>query len=304
MTNRTLTALILLGAVSGWSGCSGSPTAPRTPAAPTGTSAPTFVPLPTVSPAPTGAQSISGVVYDSGLRPLAGATVELLDGPQAGASTTTDSRGNFSLVAIVDDTARFRAAKDGHVAATVTIRPDCDRCHPRRWVFFYLDLLASPVPIAGDYTLTFVADSSCTNLPAELRTRSYAAAIEPADLAWPGYPAGSGTSFKVIPRGSVFPAGLNGFFLNVAGNFVNVSLGDHTDPGVTERVAANDYFAFGGWASLTTDTPVSTISTAFQGFVDYCVNPGMGSRYDCTPGPTVTRARCESSSHRLTLTRR
>ena len=110
----------------------------------------------------------------------------------------------FLFVAIVDDTTRFRAGKEGHVTATVTIRPDCDRCNPRRWVFFYLDVLASPVPITGDYTLTFVADSSCTNLPAELRMRSYAATIELADLAWPGYPAGSGTSFKVIPKGSVF----------------------------------------------------------------------------------------------------
>ena len=69
-------------------------------------------------------------------------------------------------------------------------------------------------------------------------------------------------------------------FLNVAGNYINVSLGDHTDPGITERVAADTFFVFGGSAIVSVATPVSTISTAFQGWIDYCVNPSMGQRYD------------------------
>jgi hypothetical protein len=171
-------------------------------------------------------------------------------------------------------------------------------------VFFYLDVLEPPVAVAGDYTLTFIADSTCTNLPDELRTRRYAASIAPADLKWPGYPAESDTSFKVTATGSDFPDGLNGFYLNLAGTYVNVSLGDHTDPGITERVAANAFFAFGGWAVTSVSTPVSTISTTFQGWIDYCVNPNMGGRYDCTPAPTVALVRCESTRHQLILTRR
>ena len=57
----------------------------------------------------------------------------------------------------------------------------------------------------------------------------------PGDLSWPGYPARSDTSFKVTPKGSAFPDGLNGFYLNVAGNYINLSLGDHSDPGILTR---------------------------------------------------------------------
>jgi hypothetical protein len=230
--------------------------------------------------------------------------VELLDGPQAGLSTTTDERGYFALVAIVDDNTRFRASKEGHVTAEVRILPICERCNPRRWAHFYLDVLDPPAALAGDYVLTFVADSACTNLPDQLRTRSYEATIALGDFGWWGFPPQANTSFKVTPKGSAFPDGLNFFWLNAAGNFVAVVLGDHTDPGVTERVADDTYYAFNGWATVTVDAAVSTISTPFQGWIDYCVNPNMGGRYDCTPGPTVKLARCDSTRHRLILTRR
>lgn len=124
------------------------------------------------------------------------------------------------------------------------------------------------------------------------------------DFGWVEFPSQAPTAFKVTPRGAAFPDGLNYFWLNVAGNFMAVVLGDHTDPGVTERVAADTYFAFGGWATVSVDTPVSTIATRFQGWIDYCVNPGMGERYDCNPGAAVTRVRCESATHQLVLARR
>jgi hypothetical protein len=253
---------------------------------------------------PVNGELISGSVSDSALRRLAGARVELLDGPQAGMTTTTDAHGGFSLRGIVDDTTRFRASKEGHVTAIATIQPPCDRCNPKRWVHLFLNVLDSPVAIAGDYTLTFIAASTCANLPDELRTRKYDVTVGPADLLWAGYPANSDTSFKVTPAGSAFPAGLDLFFLNVAGNYVNLALGDHTDPGIIERVAPDTYLAFGGWAATSAETPVSTISTRFDGWIDYCVNPQLGERYDCTPSPTVTRARCQSPHHQLILARR
>ena len=295
MTNRTRPVIGLLMLVLGLAGC-GDSRSPVSPMPPTAT-------VPSI-PGSVNGELIVGTVSDSALRPLAGARVELLDGPQAGMSATSDAQGSFSLTGTVDDTTRFRASKDGYVTATATIQPFCDRCNPKRWVHVFLNLLDSPVAIAGDYTLTFIADSACVNIPHELRTRSYAVTIGLADLNLPGYPAHSDTSHKGTPVGSAFPDRLNNFYLNVAGNYIAVSLGDHTDPGITERVAPDTYFAFGGWAATSTETPVSTISTPFQGWIDYCVNPQMGDRYDCTPAPTVTRARCESAKHQLILARR
>ena len=305
MTNRVPAGMVLFLAALELGGCGGSPTAPGPPTESTSTPAPVLPAPPapvTTTPAPTGNQPINGTVYDSAFRPLAGATVEFLNGPQAGTSTTTDARGAFALFGIVDDTTRFRASKDGHVAGTATILPDCPRCNPRRWVFFYLDVLEPPVALAGHYSLTFIADSSCTTLPTDLLTRTYAVSVENGDVKYPSFPP-SATSFKVTPIGGDFPEGLNHFYLNVAGNYINVTLGDHTDTGVAERIAPDRYFGFNGSATVSVVAPVSTISTPFQGWIDYCVNPAMGARYDCTPGPTVTLARCESNRHQLILSR-
>ena len=55
---------------------------------------------------------------------------------------------------------------------------------------FTLAALAPPVNIAGHYTLTFIADSTCVGLPDDVRIRSYAGTITP-DVS-PGIPAGTG----------------------------------------------------------------------------------------------------------------
>jgi hypothetical protein len=63
---------------------------------------------------------VNGWVFDSAFRPLAAASVEVLDGPQAGTSATANAEGHLSLTGTFDDTTRFRATTEGHVAATQT----------------------------------------------------------------------------------------------------------------------------------------------------------------------------------------
>src|SRR5687767_11010491 len=72
------------------------------PTAPTGSTS-----LPAASPG----EFIRGEAQDSAFRPIPGAKIEILDGPQAGTTTTSDARGEFSLQGIVDDTTKFRASK-------------------------------------------------------------------------------------------------------------------------------------------------------------------------------------------------
>ena len=88
-------------------------------------------------------------------------------------------------------------------------------------------------------------------------------------------------------------------YLNLVGDYMNLSQEDHTDPGITERDESHACFAFGGWGAVTAPPPVSTVATSFQGWIDHCVNLLMGNCYDCTPGPTVIHARCESRNHQL-----
>src|SRR5262249_11938595 len=151
---------------------------------------------------------------DTAFRPLPGATVEVLDGPQTGMSTIVDAEGSFSLSGTFDDATRFRAAKEGHLTTTQVSRtvPNAGR-----YLDFHLEVSAPPVNMAGDYTLTFIADSACVGLPDDMRTRTYAATITPSH---PTNIPTANTNFQVSLSGASFLPSHDSFPIGVAGDFV------------------------------------------------------------------------------------
>ena len=176
---------------------------------------------------------------ENAFRGVAGASVEVLDGPEAGTSATAGATGAFSLTGIFDDTTHFRASREGYVAATGTLAPNtCASCNSR-WIYFYLAVLAPAVDIAGDYTLTFMADSTCTALPNELRTRTYVATIAPRSSA--NLPAN--TSFDVTVGNAPFLEHYNRFSINVAGDYLYIGIGD-SEPGLVGLVVWGGFFFF------------------------------------------------------------
>ena len=210
--------IVLLLLSLGLAGCRGS--ASSTPSGPSPVQQPVPVPQP-------GGVQMNGYVSDTLFRPLEGVRVEVLDGPQAGAFTTSTATGQFSLAGTFDDTTRFRASKDNLVAATETLTPKCATCNGARFIYFYLAVLAPPVSIAGDYTLTFMADLACAGLPDEVRTRTYSATIAP--VSGPYAPAN--TVFRVTVSGGSFLQGYDGFPIGVAGNDVAIELrGEGSQP--------------------------------------------------------------------------
>ena len=101
--------------------------------------------------------------------------------PRAGLSAIADSTGEFTFAEPFDDMTVFRATHEGHIAATVSWRSGLPN---QPWLLLRLGVPTPPVSIAGDYTLTFIADRACAAaLPADLRTRSYAATIN--DMSQP-----------------------------------------------------------------------------------------------------------------------
>ena len=228
--------------------------------------------------------------------------MEVLDGPQAGSAATTDESGWFTLIGALADTDRLRVTREGHVTATGTIafwRGD----GPADYVSMALAVLAQSVSIAGRYSLTFVADEACTTVPSELRTRTYAATIEP-DLS-PRSPAG--TFFWANIDGVSFLANQSRIPILIAGDVVSFWLGEHSYGAFfVEQVAPNAYLQFDGGASVSAgQSPVSSLSTTFEGAVDYCVlnSPMTGLYYNCDAKRAVTNVHCVSNRHRLTLTR-
>jgi len=147
MTNNA-NGVVLLILACGLAGCgSGSSSSSARPLTSLSPSASVPGASPTVS-------SIFGFVTDSGFRPLAGARVEVLDGPQAGASAIADASGQVTLSGTFDGATRFRASSDGHVSAIQTWNCSVGAVgcptNARPWLGFYLAVLASPVNIAGN----------------------------------------------------------------------------------------------------------------------------------------------------------
>jgi hypothetical protein len=275
-------------------GCNSSPSAPSAILPP----APQPVPPQAQPPQPPQQTGIlvAGKVTDTAWRPLAGARVEVVTGPQAGLSTIADARGEFRLSGDFDETTQFRASTEGHADLTRPLPARCAPCNPHWWVYFALESVIPTPNIAGVYTVTMIADSSCTNLPDELRTRTYQAAIAMGS---------SSSSFNVTMSEPSFIDDYNSFQIGVAGHYLAGFMGNlHGAPGLVDQIAPNKYVGFGGaFEGAALDSP---ITTTFDGVFEYCdLKSEWGQRYSCSNGdPAVTRAQCTSTKHQLVLQRR
>ena len=240
---------------------------------------------------------MKGTVSDTAFRDLPGARVEILNGPHAGASTMVDSHGEFSFTGLFDDTTQFRATSEGHVASVRTLQPFCARCNPNWWINFTLDVLDPPVNVAGTYTLTVVADSTCTMLPSDARSRMFTATI-PQDMRPAPVPGGvvvvEIASATVLPEWDVIGVG-------VAGDHVGFWLET-----LVEQLAPNRYLSFAGQVAGSVDrSNLATIVLPFAGTIEDCVTKSGTGRYeDCHQGQLATRTGCGSINHRFVLTRR
>jgi len=246
------------------------------------------------SPAPSGTTQIQldGYVYDTGFRPIGGATVEVLDGPQAGTVLTSQADGHFSGVGVFNGVT-MRATKSGYAPDTKAVRLTTGG----GWIYFDLISLTPPVTIASNYTLTIAADSSCTSLPEELRTRTYSTTVTPGanvnvptNMSFGGYV----TDAQMAPSG-------NGFFIGVSGDYIGFSTNGE-GPSLVEDLGNNRYLAYAIDARFPGVVPgASTMSASFTGTIEYCeLPPGPIAYYDCSRNYD-RREQCTRTNGRITL---
>jgi Carboxypeptidase regulatory-like domain len=268
-----------------------------------GSSSPAL-PAPTVpTPVQYAFAQISGNVSDTAFRPLGGVRVEIVDGSQAGASTTTDAGGHFSFSgASFVDGIKFRATRDGYAGVTVSGPLQFSWPSPVAYLAITLESLVSPVKIeAGNYALTVVADKACTDIPGDLRTRTYAATIAPAPPT-SGLPPNTRYFVEVSgPSLSTF-----GFGIGVAGNDLRFEI---DGPAFFEHLPPFTYLEIAGAGGTSVETPtVSTISIPFSGSFQYCdLKSEMGRSNNCYTTPVdqkIAYAQCLSMNDRMILTRR
>jgi hypothetical protein len=254
----------------------------------------TLVTPPPPPPVP-GTILMKGTVSDTAFRHVTGAKIEVLNGPQGGMTTTSNERGEFTLIGVFDDATRFRASKDGFAIAELPLGAFCERCNPTRWVNFSLQVLTAPVDISGNYSMTVAVDSVCTQMPAPLRSRTYTVQI-PLSGSSP-----ANAYFAVYPTGADFVKGWDRFDGGVSGNDVGFWF-----ESLVEQISPNSYLIIGVYASGTAiASGTSTIATVASGSIDFCtLNPGSGVMEDCFRSATAVHARCNTSRHALTFTRR
>jgi hypothetical protein len=293
--------LLLTSALAG-AGCGSESPPSFLPTAPTAVATPPTGGTP--PPAVSSAATVSGKVYDTANRPIAGATIEVLDGVNAGMTTTSDRNGQYWLTGVFAEGTRFRASREGYLENFAKVGAYCGRCTPQYWVYFALGLPAAPANIAGEYTMTV---EGCDALPAEMRTRTYPATIVPDAYQ----PTAATTYFRVDFAGSSLVRGVwDGLWIAVAANDLELEMGDlHGQPGLIEQLDADTYFSVGAWGRATVTTPVTTFTSVFEGEIYYCVmKPGVpvldaDRRHACSGADrSVTRIGCPGG--RLTFNRR
>lgn len=244
--------------------------------------------------------SLSGSVRDTASRPLGGSRVEVIDGQRASMVTTTDETGRFSMPGTFTGTVTVTASKDGYVPETTTVPPNLPPNRPlppplppgevRRWDFsFSLEPHGPSANIAGVYTLRLTADSACTNLPDEARTRTYTATIVP------GYR--STTFVGRLSDARIVSSLFSPYFaIGIAGDFANMSVRFVEQLGDT-------YLAIDGGAAASFGP--SGITTPFNGSFLHCpTEPASAGGEYWWCGAGIEGVECNSSNHQLTLVRR
>ena len=155
------------------------------------------------------------------------------------------------------------------------------------------------VDLTGSYLLTFEAGTSCEQLPQEFRTRTYEASI--------GYagPRQNGTSdwFRAELSGAHFRDNWHVVMISVAGNSVRFDLSDNI---IVETPAPDTYLIIAGSGGAASVEPanLSTISTSFDGFFEYCVTTSDSRSESLCPTDAIVRTICGSKDSRWTLIRR
>ena len=271
---------------------------------------------------PTNKTHVLGSVRDTLTRPVPGAVVLILDGPQAGASTSADERGQFEFVSTASGAVRLRASRDGFEPATIATewQPSDGSFYPTRGgiaIHFNLRALEPALPITpGSYTLTVTSDrstatgsqrASCTGFPADLLSRTYEASISiwspPTDdflveFASPTLTNSPGATC----RGPATSPRRGCFTFRVAGQFVGFEIENGWGwDWIEELPGFHQYLTIGGTAP-TSEPATSTetsITIPFSGTFEYCELKSNLGGHSCSqvPAEQVVEYRSCSSRH-------
>ena len=233
-------------------------------------------------PSPTGPDDnthMRGQVVDRIFRPLAGALIEVVDGPHAGMRQLADAAGRFELRGSAGDRSTVRVSRDGFHTRTQVLETTNQP--------FWLDALEPSIGLEpGGYTLTltidlakasnWIAQAPCAGFPAELASRTYPVTIAEASFPLAVYNRLVNPDPPIAPWHNLFPQTLFGF------GAVERFVGFEWDDPLFEELPGFRYVRIGGKAPTTEPASVngSSVSVPFHGDFSYCRTKSFTSR-DC-----------------------
>jgi len=249
------------------------------------------------SPFSLAASDAQGVVSDVFGLPLAGVRVEATSGPAAGQFVMTGEDGRFLLGgAARGNYVSLRMTRVGFDTELILYYPGTDP-QVKLWPVF------EPRPDEGAYTFSVTADSGCTALPAELRTRTYTGAIGRT-----GNPLASPQWFTIGLGGAEFYPTQRVMYGSTTAGDVALFVGSweavltwlEDDP-IVERVGSESYLSVLGRARGTGVFDSTSVTTDLDGTISYCArDAGNQVFFQCA----VPEVSCTSTRHRLTVSLR
>jgi hypothetical protein len=195
------------------------------------------------------------------------------------------------------------ASRDGHHPETRTFPPPntpvSRLVEGGSWhVQIYLAPLGPPADIAGVYTVTMSADSACSGLPPDTRSRTYTATVLPAGRSQ-FIATLSGARFHSIPCPPGRPPETcthNRIGIGLAGDYASIGIG------IIEELGESGFLTFQAGAAGTVGP--TGISAPLGGEVFYCPTEPVLIDQGTWWCPVDTGVGCDSRHHQLTLTRR
>jgi len=260
-----------------------------------------------------GRMYVRGTITDAARQPLAGTTVELLQGARAAAPTAiTRSDGTFELAAPPGDTegdVTLRASREGFVPRTFTTFWST---YP---VWIWLDTGPAVALEPGAYTLTISFNPAtarpwptpnapaCAGFPAALSSRTYPVTVTPVD--W----TPTSDDRLVTVQNAPFQFG-NGFVLSIVGRYITI---EEMEDWLIEELPAIRFVGISlGQPDGPPSTPALATGSSTSAHVvagcQYCqLKYPLGHYHDCSQVPgdgVVAYQLCFSEDATMTFARR
>jgi len=247
----------------------------------------------TIGPDAVSGADVSGVVVNPLGLAVASATVEVTDGPLSGLTTSTDADGRFTLLEVQRaGGVTLRVSKAGYTAETQSAVPAPSNSAVR--VMLWPEARSTTTL---DYTLTLTADSACTELPSDARTRRYSATLRGDEGGKFVFTMPLGDA-DFYPTQKVMWGTSEAADLRIYVASWEVSERWMDDGPIVESLGGARYLAVDGTAVTRLDGPAESLTATFEGTFSYCSKGGANPTFfECA----TSVVECRSSSHQLRI---